>query len=177
MVFGCIPSVCPPQANLEKTIWFRKGRSKFAEEHRRGGYVFVTRMFCDLWRAELNYLHAWSWKGIKTQNRFDFIKKRWYCYFCRSLPEDIHSSSMWGEDSEDIIYYILYIIYYILYIIYYVLYIHSCSMWEGGFRRAEPGALSLVEHNAFKGLGGRWEIEDKDEDEEKILKMRMRNWG
>ena len=58
-----------------------------------------------------------------------------------SLPEDIHSKSMWGEDSGDIMYYILYI--------------HSCSMWEGGFRRAEPGALSLVEHNAFKGLGGR----------------------
>ena len=43
----------------------------------------------------------------------------------------------------------------ILCVIYYILYIHSCSMWEGGFRRAEPGALSLVEHNAFKGLGGR----------------------
>ena len=68
---------------------------------------------------------------------------------------------MWGEDSENIMYYMLYIC--------------SCSMWEGGFRRAEPGALSLVEHNAFKGLGGRCEIEDNDEDEDEEL--RMRNQG
>ena len=57
------------------------------------------------------------------------------------LCQKIFTLVVWGEDSEDIVYYILYI--------------HSCSMWEGGFRRAEPGALSLVEHNAFKGLGGR----------------------